>query len=822
MNDNRLFCRIVTLMACCLLPGAIYSPSYAEDHTLGREIIAQGSYNYLPYSFQNEKGEIDGFDNALFREVAKAAGLNLRLELDDWWKVRENLASGTIDVITGMYYSKERDNEVDFSIPFITVKYSIFVRKNSSIKTLADLRNKEIVVMRGSIAHDFLTEQGVTEHIVLTDDTPSALRLLSSGRHDCALIVRLQGLHFLKELNINTLKVVGEPFLPRKFCFAVRNGDEALLFRINEALSVIKQSGKYDELYDKWFGILERDAVSLRKVLRYALFILLPLLGVIFVIAFWSWALKRQVRLTTRELEGELFERKQAEKALQESEKKLRMIVDQSPVPMVVLDEVGDVLSLNNKFTRSFGYTIDDVSTTEDWWVAAYPDKRYREIVRKSWEAAVAESLISGKEIETQTWEVTCKGGSKRTCEFTMMPLGSISVTTINDITERKRAEDSVRESHERLLTVLNSLDAIVYVADMETYEILFVNKYLQDIFGDVTGKVCWQTLQRDQAGPCDFCTNKYLLDKDGHSMGVYLWEFQNTVTGRWFNILDRAIKWVNGRTVRLEIATDITSRKQMENALKNAKEGLEQRVEERTFELKKAHEQLLHSEKLSAIGGLSASIAHEFNNPLQGIMTVIQGVKRRATLNEEDAKLVDMAITECDRMKDLIKSLQDFNRPSSGRMAPMNIHAAIDSLLLLSKKEHKTKGITIETNYAKDMPQIKAVADQIKQVLLNLLSNAAYACEGGGTITINTEVSKENITIRIQDTGKGINPEHMGQIFDPFFTTKPEIKGTGLGLSVSYGIIKKHGGRIEVESEVDKGTTFTITLPIEGVKNAE
>jgi len=112
--------------------------------------------------------------------------------------------------------------------------------------------------------------------------------------------------------------------------------------------------------------------------------------------------------------------------------------------------------------------------------------------------------------------------------------------------------------------------------------------------------------------------------------------------------------------------------------------------------------------------------------------------------------------------------------------------------------------------------------ADQIKQVLLNLLNNAVYACEGGGTIAINTEVpSKENIFIKIQDSGKGINPEYMDKIFDPFSTTKPEIKGTGLGLSVSYGIIKKHGGRIDVTSELGKGAVLTINLPVNGVKNA-
>jgi signal transduction histidine kinase len=140
----------------------------------------------------------------------------------------------------------------------------------------------------------------------------------------------------------------------------------------------------------------------------------------------------------------------------------------------------------------------------------------------------------------------------------------------------------------------------------------------------------------------------------------------------------------------------------------------------------------------------------------------------------------------------------------------------------MLSKKEHRTKGITIKTNYADNMPQIKAISDQIKQVILNLLSNAAYACEGSGTINISTVETKDTIEIAIEDNGKGIKPEHINQIFDPFFTTRPEVKGTGLGLSISYGIIKKHGGIIDVKSEPGRGTTFTVTLPIEGIKDAE
>jgi PAS domain-containing protein len=133
--------------------------------------------------------------------------------------------------------------------------------------------------------------------------------------------------------------------------------------------------------------------------------------------------------------------------------------------------------------------------------------------------------------------------------------------------------------SHEMLLAVLDSLDAVVYVADIETYEILFLNEYARKLFGESVGKTCWQTLQQEQTGPCAFCTNKHLIDDAGQPTGMYAWEFQNTFNSRWYDIRDRAIRWPNGRVVRLEIATDITERKQgeleRERLLEDVREAL-------------------------------------------------------------------------------------------------------------------------------------------------------------------------------------------------------------------------------------------------------
>ena len=139
----------------------------------------------------------------------------------------------------------------------------------------------------------------------------------------------------------------------------------------------------------------------------------------------------------------------------------------------------------------------------------------------------------------------------------------------VAEIGERQKTEEELKTSHARLTTILDSLDAIVYVADMQTYEILFINRYSRELFGEVTGAICWQTIQSDQSGPCPFCTNPRLLAADGSPAPPVTWEFRNTRTGRWFHVVDRAIRWVDGRLVRLEIATDITARKTNEEKLR-------------------------------------------------------------------------------------------------------------------------------------------------------------------------------------------------------------------------------------------------------------
>jgi PAS domain S-box-containing protein len=236
----------------------------------------------------------------------------------------------------------------------------------------------------------------------------------------------------------------------------------------------------------------------------------------------------------------------------------------------------------------------------------------------------------------------------------------------------------------------------------------------------------------------------------------------------------------------------------------------------QREEELANYSKMLRHSEKLAAIGKLSACIAHEFNNPICGIQNVIEGIHKNASLDDDYKSLVAMALSECTRLKNLIANLQSYNRPSTEKKEPVDLNSLIDEIIPLVNTGFKKNHVGIQKEYSEDIPRLSLAPDQIKQVILNLLINAKDAVAGtGGFVSIRTEKDNQKLKMHFQDNGKGIAPDILDSIFDPFFTTKQESKGTGLGLSISDAIIRGHGGKITVSSKLGKGSTFTVMLPI-------
>ena len=246
--------------------------------------------------------------------------------------------------------------------------------------------------------------------------------------------------------------------------------------------------------------------------------------------------------------------------------------------------------------------------------------------------------------------------------------------------------------------------------------------------------------------------------------------------------------------------------------------DDLEQWIERRTYELQETHRHTLQTEKLAALGRFSASVAHELNNPLQGILTVLGSLHRRAELSDEDRQLLEAALGEGRRMRQLLRSLQEFARPSAGRQVVMDVQATLDGLLLMLAPDLERAGIAVRRDDSTDLPRILADSDRIVLVFESLVVNAIEACQGrGGTLTVTTRRRGDRVSVAFTDTGVGMDEAEQAQIFQPFYTTKPAVKGTGLGLPVSHGIVRSHGGEIQVHSRPGQGATFTVLLPVRG-----
>ena len=254
----------------------------------------------------------------------------------------------------------------------------------------------------------------------------------------------------------------------------------------------------------------------------------------------------------------------------------------------------------------------------------------------------------------------------------------------------------------------------------------------------------------------------------------------------------------------------------QLYEETKRWSEELEHKVEERTRELRATQEQLLQSEKLASIGQLAAGVAHEINNPMGVILGFAQGILK--TLPEDNPLRKPLTTVEKEslRCKRIVQNLLDFARHSEPTPHLININELIDASCELVEHQISLQNVKLVKVYDPALPSIMADLSQLQQVFINIMLNAYQAMPDGGTLHITTRKVGSELQVIFTDTGPGIPPENVQNIFDPFFTTKEVGEGTGLGLSVSYGIVKAHGGDIEVESQVGKGTTFVIKLPLD------
>ncbi len=263
-------------------------------------ITVRGDHNYPPYEFL-DADKPTGFNVEVMQAVARVMDLNIEITLGPWSEVRSQLESGEIDALLGMAYSEERAQVVEFTTPHSILFFDLFVRRGSDLHGLEDLEGKTIIVQGGGLMHDYLVQNHPEVTIVTVQDVPDALRLLAAGKYDGALLNKMQGLYFVHNLKLTNLTTTGLELLPREYGFAVRKDDFMLQQSLNEGLTILKNTGEYRSIYNKWFGAYEtREQLALLRAYWWIPGSILLLLGLTFA---WSITLRREVQLRTEALQ---------------------------------------------------------------------------------------------------------------------------------------------------------------------------------------------------------------------------------------------------------------------------------------------------------------------------------------------------------------------------------------------------------------------------------------------------------------------------------------------------------------------------------------
>lgn len=283
-----------------------------------------GDYNYPPYEYLDPDGLPTGYNIELTQAIARVMGMEINIQLGSWGDMRKALEQGHVDILMGMAHTKERLDEVDFSIPHAKVHQSIWIRNdNRTIHSVKDLAGKEVIVMKGSVMHDYMIENGISADLFMVQSLADALHLLASGHHDCALVAKLPGEYLLSSLNLHNIHPIARPVVAQNYGFAVKKGNLEQLDPFNEGLALLKKTGEYRRIREKWLGVLQPEPISWMTFIRYGALVIGPLLLVLIAFALWSWTLRRQVALRTEELEREIAERMKSAEELQIRQKQL-------------------------------------------------------------------------------------------------------------------------------------------------------------------------------------------------------------------------------------------------------------------------------------------------------------------------------------------------------------------------------------------------------------------------------------------------------------------------------------------------------------------
>lgn len=510
--------------------------------------------------------------------------------------------------------------------------------------------------------------------------------------------------------------------------------------------------------------------------------------------------LEEQIHRYTTQLEQAVNDRTQQLVASQERYKALFDLVADS---VFMVGEDGVIVAVNKREEQALGYSEQQVVGSSILDVV-------QPIHHAEMKTLLAKIRAGERQVPTQEITVLDAAGKETPVEMDLILVRGSDHTwgmvQLRDITDRKRLE---RQMH----TYQQELEAKV---TERTREIEETKQYLQNLLENANDVI--YTLDSDQ---CFTYVNSKITawgyEKEDLLGRPYLALLSKRHRGRRLkSTLDIGVKQV----YEVEVLTK-SGEARLAMVSVSPLHGVEGEIlgvlgiARDMTDTKKLEQQIRNSEKLASVGKLAAGVAHEINNPLGGILNCLYNLRKGTLSPSRQEEYLASMEDGLRRVQKIVRQLLDFSQQHNPELALADINQVINRVLLLTDHLFVTHGVRLETALAGDLPDIMIDRHMMEQVLMNLILNAIQAMRTGGVLTIRTAVDGSNCLVHIQDSGCGISASVLPRIFDPFFTTKNEGEGTGLGLSVSLGIVERHGGKIFVESEAGKGTTFTVSIPL-------
>ncbi len=780
-----------------ILFSLICGPVFAENHPNDPPIIVvRGDQNYPPFEYLNEDGDPDGFNIEILKAISHAMNMAVKIDLGPWHLVRKQLEDGRIDALAGMYRTQARGEKINFSVPHFISTYNVFVRTGSSITGVAQCSGKTIVLQKGDLVHDFVVENNISNKLILEDDWENVIKTLARGQGDCAIVSRLQGINLLQRNGISNIQPVGESILQKKYCIAVTKGNDNLLAKFNEGLFIIKISGEFDAIYEKWFGAFNSEPLTFTDLFKKSLWAIIPLLFLMATGFVWSWVLARQVKNKTAKLSKELVEHKRTEEKLRKSEEKIISIFRGAPTGIgLVFDRV--IHQVNDKLSEITGLSREELIGQSSRLL--YPNQEEYEYVGN-------EKYSQLHKNGTGTVETKWQHADGRIIDVllssTPIDLDDFSkgiTFSALDITYLKNKEFELSESERKYQAIMESMQEPVYIGS-EDFVIEYMNPTMIKRTGrDATGEKCYKVIHGFDE-KCPWCHYEIIQKGDTHELDIV-----SARDNRSFNISSTPIAHADGSVSMLNVLRDTTK-------------------------IKKIEAQLQHARKMEAIGALAGGIAHDFNNILSGIF----GYSKLAEIHiaENPAKArghINQIIKGAQRATGLVQQILTFSRQTEDEKYLMNISVVVKEALKLLRSSIPSTIEIRENVFSKAL--VMADPTQIHQVVMNLCTNAYQAMRAsGGILTVELKgidtqeqdcppdlnlPAGKYLKLKVSDTGQGMDEKTLGKAFDPYFTTKAVGEGTGLGLALVYGIVEEHDGHLKAESVVGKGSTFYVYFPV-------